>query len=190
MKLTRTLPLAFIACLTSSLGLLESAMSSTTSQTAQGPRQFDFWVGDWECRTQTGQLAGTNRIEKILGDRVLQENWEGSGGTSGKSFNIFDAATGMWHQTWVDDSGTLLQLDGGLTEDGSMVLEGMRPGPNGSDVLHRVTWTPMDGGRVNQVWDSSADGGGAWTNLVDLVYSPAPEKAPEAVPGESGKFGE
>jgi len=184
MKLTRTSTLAFLALLAPGLGLLESAMTTTTSQTAQGPRQFDFWVGSWECRTQTGQLAGTNTIEKILGDRVLQENWEGSGGTSGKSFNIFDAATGRWHQTWVDDSGMLLQLDGGLTEDGSMVLEGTRPGQGGSEVVHRVTWTPMEGGRVNQVWDSSADGGHAWTNQVDLVYSPAPEKAEEAAPGK------
>ena len=110
---------------------------------------------------------------------MLQENWESNGGSSGKSFNIYDAATDMWHQTWVDASGTLLQLDGGLTDEGSMVMEGLRPGPNGGEVLHRLTWAPMDGGRVNQVWDSSTDGGDSWTNVVDLIYSPVPAATEE-----------
>lgn len=143
------------------------------------PRQFDFWVGSWECHTQSGQLAGTNRIEKILDGRVLQENWESAGGSPGKSFNIYDAVTDTWHQTWVDASGTLLLLDGGLLEDGSMLMEGTRPAAGGGEVRHRITWTPMDGGQVNQVWDTSSDRGDSWTNAVDLIYSPVAEKAAE-----------
>ena len=78
-------------------------------------RQFDFWIGQWNV-TSDGQPAGTNSIHLIHDGCALQENWQGSGegGISGTSFNIYDQATGRWHQTWVDDSGTLLQLDGVL----------------------------------------------------------------------------
>jgi len=155
------------------------AVSELGREQDGNPRQFDFWVGSWECHTQSGQLAGTNRIEKILGGRVLQENWVSAAGSAGKSFNLYDSTSGLWHQTWVDDSGTLLLLDGGLLADGSMLMEGTSKAPNGGEVLHRITWTPLEGGRVNQVWDSSTDDGATWANQVDLIYSPASETPEE-----------
>ncbi len=66
-----------------------------------------------------GELAGTNRIDPILGGCVPQENWQGAGSMSGKSFNIFSAADGKWHQTWVGGGRVLqtwdLSTDGGGT---------------------------------------------------------------------------
>ena len=45
---------------------------------------------------------------------MLQEHWVGDRRRSrGSSFNHYDAARKVWHQTWVDDSGGILQLDGG-----------------------------------------------------------------------------
>src|SRR5262249_18740914 len=86
-------------------------------------RQFDFWLGEWKVRTPEGKLAGTNRIERTLGNCVLLESWRGSGGHRGHSYNIYDASRHQWHQTWVDDSGLLLELNGGLV-DGRMVVSG------------------------------------------------------------------
>jgi len=137
-------------------------------------RQFDFWIGEWNV-TSSGQPAGTNRIERILGGCVLQENWKGAGpgGISGSSFNVFDSATGHWHQTWVDSSGTLLLLDGGLV-NGVMVLSGTRPARDGSGtVLHRISWTPNPDGTVRQLWEASKDEGESWAALFDGLSSPA-----------------
>ncbi len=133
-------------------------------------RQFDFWIGDWNV-TSGEQVAGTNSIHKVHGGCALQENWQGAGagGISGSSFNIYDQATGKWHQTWVDASGTLLQLDGGLV-DGSMVLSGTRPAQNGGTALHRISWTPNADGSVRQLWEASQDEGGSWSVLFDGLY--------------------
>ena len=50
---------------------------------------------------------------------VLQENWSGTGGFTGTSLNAYDAERKAWHQTWVDNSGGVLQLDGASsTADG------------------------------------------------------------------------
>jgi hypothetical protein len=136
--------------------------------------QFDFWIGDWTV-SSGDQPAGTNRVESILGGCVLQENWKGSGpgGISGTSFNLYDQATGRWHQTWVDSSGTLLLLDGGLV-DGVMVLRGTRPTRDGDgSVLHRISWTPNPDGSVRQLWEASKDDGESWTALFDGLYTPA-----------------
>ncbi len=146
-------------------------------------RQFDFWVGSWECYGRNGQLSGTNEITLGYGGRVLQEHWQGASGGGGTSLNMYSAAHGAWHQTWCDDSGMLLQLDGGLTEAGAMRLEGKLPVRGGGEALHRVEWTPK-GDNVRQTWTTTADGGTTWKTLADLEYRPAKE-APETETDES-----
>jgi hypothetical protein len=134
-------------------------------------RQFDFWIGDWNV-TSDGQQAGTNSIHAVHGGCALQENWQGTGegGISGSSFNMYDKATGKWHQTWVDASGTLLLLDGGLV-DGAMVLGGQRPTRDGSgQANHRITWTPNADGSVRQLWEATKDDGATWSVLFDGLY--------------------
>ena len=54
--------------------------------------QFDFWLGEWEVKTQDGQFAGTNTISKIHGGCVLREEWVSASGGSGESFNMYDRA--------------------------------------------------------------------------------------------------
>src|SRR2546427_2060913 len=44
----------------------------------------------------------------------LQENWEGTDGMTGTSLNAYEAARGLWHQTWVDSRGSILLLEGQL----------------------------------------------------------------------------
>jgi len=132
--------------------------------------QFDFWIGDWNV-TSNGQPAGTNSIYPIHNGCALMENWQGAGvgGISGSSLNIYDQASDRWHQTWVDGSGTLLELDGGL-QDGNMVMQGERPAADGNGVTkHRITWTPNEDGSVRQLWDASNDGQ-SWTVLFDGIY--------------------
>ena len=140
--------------------------------TAPEYRQFDFWLGEWAV-TANGAPAGSNVISPIQGGCALQENWRGAGAgdITGTSFNIYDREGGKWHQTWVDASGTLLQLDGGLV-DGAMVLEGRRPAPGGNgDVLHRIAWTPNPDGTVRQLWEASQDGGKNWNVIFDGLYT-------------------
>lgn len=135
-------------------------------------RQFDFWIGDWNV-TSNEQPAGTNSIQSIHNGCALQENWQGAGpgGISGTSFNIYDKATGQWHQTWVDSSGTLLLLNGAFV-DGAMVMSGTRPARDGTGTaLHRISWTPNPDGTVRQLWEASSDGGSNWAVLFDGLYT-------------------
>ena len=56
------------------------------------------------------------------------ESWSGTGNVTGHSLNIYDGTRGVWHQTWVDSSGSLLMLEGHFA-GGAMVLESL---PNGA----------------------------------------------------------
>lgn len=131
--------------------------------------QFDFWIGDWTV-TFNGKVAGTNSIQPILNGCVLLENWLGAGGVEGKSFNLYEEASGKWHQTWVDTSGSMLELTGGI-ENGNMVLQGQSPSPDGKgQTTQRITWTPNSDGTVRQLWDSTQDGQ-TWTVMFDGLYA-------------------
>ena len=158
--------------------LLSLLISPATVVGAQQPpscdseqhRQFDFWIGEWEVFGPTGQLAGTNRIEKILGGCVLMENWQGAGGTAGKSFNMYYSLDDTWRQTWVDGSGTRLDLSGSF--DGKrMVLSGEMPSAQGEGmVFHEISFTPQEDGSVKQHWRASRDGQKTWRDLFVGTY--------------------
>ena len=133
-------------------------------------RQFDFWLGDWDVKLPNGKVAGTNNIKSILGGCVLQESWQGAGKVEGHSFNIYDASTKRWHQTWVDNGGSLLNLEGGLV-DGKMVLSGDTLDEKGNKVTNRITWTKVDADHVRQLWETSSDGGKIWETAFDGQYT-------------------
>jgi hypothetical protein len=133
-------------------------------------RQFDFWLGHWTSYSKEGKKQGTNHLTKLMGQCVIQENWESGGGKfKGTSFNFYDPARNAWHQTWVDSSGGTLRLDGGLV-GGSMQLSGQRTRRDGDTVVERITWTPLEDGRVRQHWQASIDEGENWTEVFDGFY--------------------
>lgn len=156
------------------LPLLLAAAPSVAAQqqappcTAPEYRQFDFWVGSWNVFNPAGQQVGTNTIERTLDGCALHEQWKSAGRSRGFSYNIFDRARGTWHQSWVDNGGLLLLIDGGL-EDGRMVLSGTTTGARGT-VLNRITWTPVSTDSVRQFWETSADSGTTWSVAFDGMY--------------------
>ena|SRR6185312_10608659 len=131
-------------------------------------RQFDFWQGEWNVATADGKLVGRDRIEKAYGGCVLQEHWTSVDGGTGGSVTLYDMSRKVWHQTWVDSTGTLVVLEGGL-KDGAMIMTGeMTDG--GKRVQDRMSWTPL-GAKIRQLWETSSDGGKTWTTIFDVYYS-------------------
>jgi len=169
------MPRSYLPLLTSAVLLPSLALAETPAPAAQPNcdaavrRQFDFWVGDWNV-TVAGKPAGQNRIDKILGGCALLENWTAVDGTSGKSINFYDPVRGQWHQTWVDDRGGSLALDGTFT-GGSMVLSGTKQNKAGKTTLNRITWTALPSGEVRQLWEASSDDGTSWSVAFDGRYT-------------------
>ena len=132
-------------------------------------RQFDFWLGDWEVKGPGGRVLGHNTIEPIAGNCGLLENWRGALGGSGRSVNTFERADGTWHQAWVGGGGGMIHFSGGF-EGGKMVMTGTTRSGN-AVTTHRMTWTPLAAGGLQQVWETSTDGGTTWALGFDGTYS-------------------
>ena len=170
--MTRRL-IPIVATLTAALGT-----TSITAQTPPSPacsteahRHFDFWEGRWVVRAANGALAGHNTLSVILGECVIREHYTTPSGYEGQSFNAYDASRGVWHQTWVDNQGLLLLLEGRYEGD-AMVMQGETSGPDGAVTLNRITWSRLDtsGDRVRQHWELSSDGGQSWATSFDGYY--------------------
>ena len=142
-----------------------------TACSASPYRQFDFWLGDWEVTNAQGTVVGTNTIRKILNGCVLHEHWRSANGGSGQSHNIYNLQTGKWHQSWVDDNGQLLLLDGGLDDRGRMVLRGETVSEGGATVIDEIAWELEEEGRVRQIWRKSTDGGANWQVVFNGLYT-------------------
>jgi len=153
------------------LALAFGAAHAAAPAPCTGPeyRQFDFWIGDWQVHKPDGSLAGINRVTLEYNRCVVHERYATGKGYSGESLNSYDSSRKVWHQTWVDDSGLLLTLEGKLV-GASMILEGMAPAQDGTPVKQRITWTPNKDGSVRQLWES-ADAKGGWTVAFDGLYT-------------------
>ncbi len=141
--------------------------------------QFDFWLGEWEVTnlTRPGGAAppAVNRISSLHDGCTLREDYQAPSGYTGTSLTFYDGSSHLWHQTWIDNQGQALHLNGTLI-DGSMVLAD----PPEAQPLNRITWTPQPEGRVRQLWEVSTDAGENWSVVFDGLYSPAASQ-----PGEN-----
>jgi len=128
-------------------------------------RQFDFWLGEWEVFLPNGKKAGDSRIESIAAGCALLENWSGNGGFSGKSVNMYDRGDQRWHQSWVDSSGSRLDLAGVFADRRMVLTSAAKAGP-----VQRIAWSVNDDGSVRQLWESSSDEGKTWSVQFDGKY--------------------
>lgn len=155
-------------------GQAQATTGSAPAASCSGPeyRQLDFWLGDWDVYevTDSTQIIARNRVTRILNGCVLRELYEQKNGMVGESYSLWDAARGVWHQSWVTNRGTLLLLDGNLDGD-RMVLTGPDKVPDGRPALIRGIWW-REGRDVREKADRSTDGGKTWTPLFDIVFRP------------------
>ncbi|MGV3614438.1 MAG: DUF1579 family protein [Fimbriimonas sp.] len=141
---------------------------------APAARQFDFWVGEWEC---VGRLAqgpgkwqetrGHNRIRKILDGKIIEENFE-MPGLIGRSVSAYNAQHKRWYQTWVDNGGAYIALSGGM-QGKEMILQSV-PAPATPKAYSRMVFTNITRDGFLWRWEGTKDAGRHWTLQWELNY--------------------
>jgi len=136
-------------------------------------RGFDFWLGEWSVVTSQGETpTGDSRIELILGDCVVQENWTSAGniGYSGKSYNIYNTALKRWEQYWVDNAGGNIFFYGGLKDGAMDYWTDEIPQPDGTKLKRHLQFIKLGPDKVRQFSQGSNDGGKTWFVEYDFTY--------------------
>lgn len=137
-------------------------------------RQFDFWLGEWSVVTTQGATpAGDSKIELILGDCVVQENWTSGGNTgySGKSYNIYNAALKRWEQYWVDNAGGNIFFYGGLKDGVMDYWTDEIPQADGKKLKRHLQFIKLGPDTVRQFSRGSNDDGKTWFVEYDFTYN-------------------
>jgi len=161
------------ALLTLSAALLFNSPSPAQQSSTPDPctlpqqKQLEFWVGEWDL-TWPGAKAGetghgTNSIKRIMDGCVVQENFSGGESihTRGTSISTYDARSGHWKQTWVDNEGGYLDFTGDF-KDGQMILQRQAVRPDGAHILQRMVWKNISANELDWSWEASTDGGKTW----------------------------
>jgi hypothetical protein len=147
--------------------------TALASCTEKNYRTFDFWLGQWHVSSMDDDVIRLSHISKINNGCTLLEEYTSPSGYVGKSLNIYDKQTQLWHQTWTDSSGLLLKLTGTF-EHGSMVMVGETTAKNKQNatykVLNKISWTPNKDGSVRQHWQVSQNQGKTWQTAFDGLY--------------------
>ncbi len=134
-----------------------------------GARQFDFWLGEWDCTWAEGG-AGTNSIYLDLADKVIVESFDGRPALEyqGMSFSVYDRLGGLWRQTWVDTDGNYLTFEGAWA-DGEMDLRRTVAGEDGPTLM-RMRWHEIEENSLEWSYERSDDGGETWSSHWEIGY--------------------
>jgi hypothetical protein len=139
-------------------------------------RQFDFWIGEWEVYGPKGKKAGDSKISLILDSCIILEEWVSAGTQSGitysgKSFNTWNANTGQWQQTWVDNvGGSTEYLQGKYENDKMLFITNPFLVNKDTMAIRRLSFYNLDMDKVRQHGEISKDNGATWATEYDLEY--------------------
>jgi hypothetical protein len=136
-------------------------------------RQFDFWLGEWDCSWSDGdghEGTATNTVYLDLDGQVIVESFDArpSSDYQGMSFSKYDPTLGRWRQTWVDSTGRYLDFTGGY-ENGVMDLRHYGE-HDGASAEFRALWHSIERNGLGWAWQRSLDGGETWTTLWAMEY--------------------
>jgi hypothetical protein len=139
-------------------------------------RQFDFWVGEWEAFGPKGKKAGDSKISAILDSCIILEEWTSTSSVNGlkyqgKSFNTYNAVTGQWQQTWVDNAAGSTEYLKGRFDNGKIIFE-TSPFKLSADTMaiRKLTFFNLAKNKVRQLGEISKNSGSTWQTEYDLEY--------------------
>ncbi len=149
------------------------AHAEPVTQELDAARQFDFWLGEWDCSwsDESGRHLATNSVYLDLGGVVVVENFDGrpSLDFQGLSFSVYDCKAHCWKQTWVDSQAGYLDFVGGFADG---VMELRREGElDDAGSIFRMRWENIERDSFDWSWQRSDDGGETWNSLWEIEYT-------------------
>ena len=159
--LSSTVVLCLSVCLGSTLGAQQKQVPVSTD--------FNFWIGEWTVyQNGTEKVVGHSKITSIVKGYGIQEHYTSTAKYEGVSLNKYNQIDKQWEQYYIDNSGLTLHLKGNLV-DGKMVL-GNSQLMDGEMIQNRISWTPLEDGTVQQLWEQKSPQQTEWQIAFDGIY--------------------
>lgn len=140
-------------------------------------RQLDFWIGEWkldgksyDAQGKATKTSSTNSIKSAFDGHVIQENFS-QDGYKGMSVSVFDPRSKLWKQTWVDNQGSYIALEGKF-ENNAMTLF-TKAGPKKPGAYNRMLFNNIKADSFDWHWDATSDDGKTWKPVWEIHYTRA-----------------
>jgi len=136
-------------------------------------KTYDFWIGNWEVSWTAANgktVQGENNIVRILGDKVIQENFKDpSSNYTGMSLSMYNPKTKTWHQTWMDSGGGHFNFTGGFVE-GNPSFQTLQLQKGDQIIQQRMVFKHIKEDSFLWIWEGTKNGGKLWTELWRINY--------------------
>ncbi len=156
------------------LFLLFSLIANAQSKILEDSTLFDFWVGEWslEWTNADGSKSyGTNKIEKTLDGKVIQENFrDPKSGAKGTSISVYNSKLKTWHQAWADNGGSYYDFEGAIDGE-KRIFRTKEKEVNGEKIIQRMVFYNIKPDSLTWDWELTKDGGKTWTLQWRILYS-------------------
>ncbi|HMQ70505.1 MAG TPA: hypothetical protein PKA90_16120 [Ignavibacteria bacterium] len=139
------------------LALAAMILFTSVVKAQNSEKTFDFWLGKWDAYWNDS-LNGSNSINKILDDKIIQENFSTMDNSfTGKSWTVYDSVGRIWKQTWVDNNGAYIVLTGGQEIDGVALYTEEKTKKTGEIYYMRMIFQNIEKDGFDWNWQSSSD---------------------------------
>ena len=135
-------------------------------------RQFDFWLGEWDCAWEDGDRrhVATNSVYLDLDGKVVVESFDGRPAIDfqGLSFSVYDRKAALLEADLGRQRRQLPRLHRPLRgrRDGAAPDRRGRRRPG----VFRMRWENIERDSLDWSWQRSDDGGETWTSLWEIEY--------------------
>ena len=101
---------------------------------------------------------------------MAEENFTTAGDApfQGRSLSVYHAGSGMWKQTWVDNSGGFLDFEGQF--EGDRMILSRKAVKDGKNFIQRMVFYNIAADSLDWNWERSFDEGKTWEVLWKIHY--------------------
>lgn len=136
-------------------------------------RALDFWLGHWTISDGERPSRATSVVSLQLGECLVVENWSDAAGHRGENLFGYNPDSKNWSGMFADNRGHIHIFAQGTVGGNRAEFDGRSRGPNGKDVLNRISIIRDTPDAIEQTWQQSADGGTTWTTVFQGKYTRA-----------------
>lgn len=156
------------------LFVLVSLTANAQTKLLEDSTLFDFWVGDWNLEwinADGSKSYGTNKIEKTLDGKVIQENFRyPKGGAKGISISVYNTKQKTWHQAWADNGGSYYDFEGAVDGE-KRIFKTKEKEVNGTKVTQRMVFYNIQTNSMSWDWELTKDDGKSWQLQWRIFYT-------------------
>ncbi|HUP87809.1 MAG TPA: hypothetical protein VM100_00510 [Longimicrobiales bacterium] len=138
--------------------------------------KLDFWVGAWDVYDPNGKKYATQDVRRVVEGCGLTAEWNGPDGNRGLMLIGYDPVLKGWRAVYMSNQipreSTIFVRFSDPDYSGAGVRITRDVTNRGAGERERMTFTPLDGGRMRQLLEVSHDSGASWTTVFNAEHRP------------------